>query len=132
MVKIFLIDDDEINNFISTKIIKKAYKDAIIHAFLNGKTALDYIESGADNHPDIILLDNNMPIMHGLEFLKDYQNKDLFKIFPHTVIIATIYGVFANDLNNFRKYPIDDIISKPLNSLKIQEIIQLWESKKRK
>ena len=40
-VSILLVDDDEINNFISIKLIKKALLNTDIMACLHGKYAID-------------------------------------------------------------------------------------------
>ena len=42
-VSILLVDDDEINNFISIKLIKKALLNTEIKACLNGKFAIDQL-----------------------------------------------------------------------------------------
>ena len=72
-VSILLVDDDEINNFISIKLIRKALFNAEITACLNGKFAIDQLvemqRKGADKLPDYILLDINMPVMDGYQAL---------------------------------------------------------------
>ena len=42
-VSVLLIDDDEINNFISVKLIKKALFNAEITACLNGAIAIEQL-----------------------------------------------------------------------------------------
>jgi PleD family two-component response regulator len=42
-VSVLLVDDDEINNFISIKLIKKALTNSDIMACLNGKYAIDQL-----------------------------------------------------------------------------------------
>jgi len=75
-ISILLVDDDEINNFISIKLIKKALLSTEIVACLNGKFAIEQLlemqKKGAEKLPDYILLDINMPIMNGWEFLDEY------------------------------------------------------------
>jgi CheY-like chemotaxis protein len=125
-VSILLVDDDEINNFISIKLIKKALLNTEITACLNGKFAIDQLldmkskESG--KLPDYILLDINMPIMNGWEFLDEYER---LKIDPEgkTKIFIISSSVFSNDISKAKSYPlVVDFVSKPLNIEKINEL----------
>ena len=50
-VSILLVDDDEINNFISIKLIKKALLNTDIMACLNGKFAIDLLVDIQKNDP---------------------------------------------------------------------------------
>jgi CheY-like chemotaxis protein len=116
-VSVLLVDDDEINNFISIKLIKKALLNTEIMACLNGKFAIDRLVEIQRNDPsrlpDYILLDINMPIMN-----IDANGKT--KIF----IISS--SVFSNDINKARSYPlVKDFISKPLNVDKIVELFRV-------
>ena len=66
-VHILLIDDDEINNFISIKLIKKALANAEISACLNGKIAIDELtqlhKTDPNSLPDFILLRQYYPLL---------------------------------------------------------------------
>ncbi|MES2278457.1 MAG: response regulator [Bacteroidota bacterium] len=125
-VSILLVDDDEINNFISIKLIKKALINTEITACLNGKFAIDQLweiySKDPSGLPDYILLDINMPIMNGWEFLDEYEklqidSKGKTKIF----IISS--SVFSNDIAKAKSYPlVVDFVSKPLNIEKINEL----------
>jgi CheY-like chemotaxis protein len=125
-VSILLVDDDEINNFISIKLIKKALLNTDITACLNGKFAIDQLleisHKDPAKLPDYILLDINMPIMNGWEFLEEYEK---FKIDPQhkTKIFIISSSVFSNDISKAKSYPlVKDFISKPLNIEKITEL----------
>jgi len=80
-VSILLVDDDEINNFISIKLIKKALLNTDIMACLHGKYAIDLLldiqRNDPSKLPDYILLDINMPIMNGWEFLDEYTRLNI-------------------------------------------------------
>ena len=128
-VSVLLVDDDEINNFISIKLIKKALLNTEIMACLNGKFAIDQLVEIQRNDPaklpDYILLDINMPIMNGWEFLDEYKR---LNIDPQgkTKIFIISSSVFSNDINKARSYPlVKDFISKPLNVDKIVELFRV-------
>ncbi len=131
-VSVLLVDDDEINNFISIKLIKKAISNADITACLNGKFAIDELvamqQEDPETLPDYILLDINMPIMNGWEFLDEYKR---LNIDPNkkTKIYIISSSVFSNDISKAKSYPlVQDFISKPLNVERIREIFNVYEN----
>mgnify|MGYP000055967589 CR=1 FL=1 len=69
-MRIALIDDDATTNFINQNKLKREISECDVVAFSNGKEALDYLAKG--NKIEIALLDMNMPVMNGLEFLKKH------------------------------------------------------------
>lgn len=77
---ILLVDDDMATNFINKKILQKNNIANHINVALNGKEAIDYLckqgkfESTDIEQPQLILLDINMPVMDGWEFIESYQN----------------------------------------------------------
>jgi CheY-like chemotaxis protein len=128
-VSVLLVDDDEINNFISIKLIKKALLNTEIMACLNGKFAIDQLleiqRKDAAKLPDYILLDINMPIMNGWEFLDEYKRLNIDPL-GKTKIFIISSSVFSNDINKARSYPlVKDFISKPLNVDKIVELFRV-------
>src|ERR1700742_3575265 len=125
-VSILLVDDDEINNFISIKLIKKALLTSEIMACLNGRFAIDQLvniqKKDPSKLPDYILLDINMPIMNGWEFLDEFKRLNLDPLGKCKIYIISS-SVFSNDINKARSYPIvKDFVSKPLNVDKIKEL----------
>ena len=125
-VSVLLVDDDEINNFISIKLIKKALLNTEIMACLNGKFAIDQLveiqRKDPDKMPDYILLDINMPIMNGWEFLDEFKRLNIDSVGKCKIFIISS-SVFSNDINKARSYPlVKDFISKPLNVDKIKEL----------
>jgi CheY-like chemotaxis protein len=125
-VSVLLVDDDEINNFISIKLIKKALLNTEIMACLNGKFAIDQLvdiqRRDPEKMPDYILLDINMPIMNGWEFLDEYKRLNIDPVGKCKIFIISS-SVFSNDINKARSYPlVKDFISKPLNVDKIKEL----------
>lgn len=128
-ISVLLVDDDEINNFISIKLIKKALLNTEIMACLNGKYAIDQLSDiqrkDPEKLPDYILLDINMPIMNGWEFLDEYKRLNLDPLGKSKIYIISS-SVFSNDINKARSYPlVKDFISKPLNVEKIKELFEV-------
>ncbi|MDB5112254.1 MAG: response regulator [Mucilaginibacter sp.] len=127
-VSILLIDDDEINNFISIKLIKKAAPNANITACLNGRFAIEELSEiqrkGIDKLPDFILLDINMPIMNGWEFLDEYKRLNIDPSGKSRIYIISS-SVFSNDISRAYSYPmVRNFVSKPLSVEKIKEMLE--------
>jgi CheY-like chemotaxis protein len=125
-VKIMLVDDDEINNFITVKLIRKVFPDSVLSTFLNGRLAIDklkdLVNNQSDNIPDYILLDINMPVMNGWEFLEEYKLLNLHSDRKITIYILSS-SVFSNDIDKAKSYEsVANFISKPLNLESIKEV----------
>ena len=65
---ILVVDDDKTNLTLAQKILLSQYR---IAATNSGKAALKYLEH---NHPDLILLDINMPEMDGFEVMEQIRS----------------------------------------------------------
>jgi CheY-like chemotaxis protein len=125
-INILLVDDDEINNFISIKLIKKALGYTDITACLDGSYAIDQLLElqlkDPATLPDYILLDINMPRMNGWEFLEEYERLRLDPLKKSKIYIVSS-SVFSNDIDKAKSYPlVKDFVSKPLNIEKIKEL----------
>ncbi len=73
---ILIIDDSEIQRYLAERTIKKAMGSVCILHQSDGKEALKFLEEleqrGKKNFPSIILLDINMPLMDGFDFLESF------------------------------------------------------------
>ncbi|OFY87553.1 MAG: transcriptional regulator [Bacteroidetes bacterium RIFCSPLOWO2_12_FULL_35_15] len=70
-----LIDDDDTFVFLTKKVIEQTNLVEQIKVFANGRDAINFLKENSgkpDLLPEIILLDLNMPIMDGWQFLEDY------------------------------------------------------------
>ena len=86
-MKVMIVDDSVTLRRIVVLNLKKAGYTDIIEAE-NGRVALDMLVPSSENMPDVILLDWNMPVMSGLEFLKTVKADVKLNNIP--VIMVTI------------------------------------------
>ena len=76
--RFIVVDDDRTNNLISKFMIMKHCKNAELELFTDPEYALEVVNrmvsKGDDCSGTIILLDINMPVMNGWEFLDHFAN----------------------------------------------------------
>ncbi len=118
-LKVLLIEDDEIANFISVKILTGMGISSPEIA-LNGKEGLSKI---ARNDHDLIFLDINMPVMNGFEFLAEVQKE---KLCPDTKIVMLSSSVNPEDKQKSESFPqVIDYIVKPLTTENIMQSLAM-------
>ncbi|WP_055448939.1 response regulator [Lacinutrix mariniflava] len=121
-----IVDDDDIYQFTMKKTIESLNLAKSIIAFSDGEEALNFMIENLnkdDELPDIILLDINMPIMDGFQFMEEY-----IKIKPNLGKKITIYMVSSSvdiaDIERAKRISdISDYIIKPIKKGKLQSII---------
>ena len=123
---IALVDDDKIFQHTSARMIEALDLSRKILQFGNGEEALQYLKSyadDADNLPDYIFLDINMPYVDGWMFLADYAtlkdtlNKDI-QIFMISSSIDQRDIIRAQKNSDVRDY-----ILKPVSPEKFRDLV---------
>jgi len=122
MSVIWIIDDDDIFQFITRKSIEKIDKNRNIITFSNGQEAIKSINQTREI-PDVILLDINMPIMDGWEFLNKYEGiRDSKDKNTHIYMVSS--SIDSKDLAKAQNsIHITDYITKPIDESKMIEIL---------
>ncbi|WP_431242629.1 response regulator [Flavobacterium sp. P21] len=120
--QILCIDDDPITLMLCKKVISKSQICHEIITAQNGEEALHHFNTlkytnnkNKDNKkPELILLDLNMPVMGGWEFLDHFTSAD-YKEFNTANVIVLSSTIDPEDLAKAKKYPIIiDFLSKPI------------------
>jgi len=130
-IRILLVDDEDINNYIAARLIQKALPGAAVTSCLHGKEAMESLmeaKHDASKLPDIILLDISMPVMNAWQFLDEYSRR---KIDPEgrCAIFILSSSVYSDDINRTHAYPeVKGFICKPLNVAKIRELFSTQEA----
>lgn len=124
---ILLVDDDEITNFFNSHLIQKLGLAEHVHSELNGKAALAYLQGGQNStepvDPNLILLDINMPIMNGFEFLEAYEQLSPDQRGSSVLVMLTssTLGIDKDRASQFST--LKDFYPKPLSENSLQEIV---------
>lgn len=117
VLKVFLVDDDKIFVFLAKRIIAETKIETEVIVFGNGLEAIDYlkeIKAQPELLPDIILLDLNMPVMDGWEFLDEYIDLGIVlkKQVPIYVVSSSISPLDIEKAKNIDI--VSDYIFKPI------------------
>ena len=124
--RLAVVDDDEVFQLIIRKQIEMNDLKCEIVQFLNGKDILDFLIENHDNQqdlPDIIMLDVNMPIMDGWEFLDTYRDlsPDIRKKIRLYMVTSS---VIQSDIDKAKRDKnILRFISKPISNKQLSEIL---------
>jgi CheY-like chemotaxis protein len=124
--KICIIDDDEIYIFLMKKSLSAMGISNEVISFLNGADALEeltQIKNENGELPGIILLDINMPIMDGWEFLTEFRkvNANNYKKIPIYIVSSSIAN---EDFEKSKTFPeILDYLSKPVELETLESIL---------
>lgn len=116
---ILLVDDDAIQNFLSSKIIENVWPDVSLEVRNNGQEGLDalYMEG---LRPQLILLDLNMPVKSGWDFIEEYMQHDEPKM-PIYILTSSIHH---QDRERADLYEcVQGFLLKPLNMEVIRNIL---------
>lgn len=123
---IFIVDDDMIYQLFTQKIIENLDSTIDVQLYNDGDEALSALKkimTDATQYPDIILLDINMPIMDGWEFMEEYVQ--LKSKLPRPIQIYIVSSSIAeSDLQRARSHEdIIDYVSKPIESDLLAKIV---------
>jgi CheY-like chemotaxis protein len=123
---VLLVEDDPITIMVCDRIIKmNAFADNVTSCE-NGKHAIDFLkltsQTAAENSPEIIFLDINMPVMNGWDFLEEFETlKETLPHFPRIYILSST--VDPEDYKRAKSYSsVEDFISKPLSKENLDNI----------
>ena len=123
---ILLVDDDPASNFINKLLFDFfEYTGQLLFAS-NGEEAIDVLQNyHQENHrlPNLILLDLNMPIVDGFEFLETFEKLELSNKKGAAIVVLTT-SLNPKDVERAMKLGISDFISKPLKPEALQRILE--------
>jgi CheY-like chemotaxis protein len=122
---VLLVDDDAVMNFVNTKTLERMGIANGIHTALNGKEAIELFNdyySGAAALPDLVLLDLNMPIMDGFQFIELFQKLKI----PHSEnvkIVIVSSSRDSKDILRAKALGIEHFLLKPVNEGHLRSVL---------
>ena len=122
-----VIDDDLIYSIAVKHIINRSAISENVVFFKNGQTALDFFEKNLeklDLLPDLILLDLNMPVLDGWQFLDKYEPliDNIEKVIPVYIVSSSIDDEEHRKAESFKS--VKNFITKPITIAQLHQIIE--------
>jgi CheY-like chemotaxis protein len=126
MKNVWLIDDDEVFVFLTKKLIARSELEVTVETYINGQDAIEQLQSLAQDEsalPDIILLDLNMPVMDGWEFLKAYEEISFSN--PNKIHLYIVTSsISPYEVERAKQIPaVQEFIVKPMVKDKFVDLI---------
>jgi two-component system cell cycle response regulator DivK len=116
MVKILLIEDDEMNrDMLSRRLIRRGYEVAIA---IDGQQGVDMATS---DKPDLILIDMSLPIMDGWDATRCLKAQPETQAIP---VVALTAHAMASDRAKAMEAGCDDYDTKPVELPRLLEKIE--------
>ena len=113
MAKILIVEDNELNLKLMKDILES--QGYSIETAKDGKEGL---EKACENDFDLILLDLQMPIVSGYDFLRIYDKK--------TPVIVVSACAMENEVNKAKELGCIDYISKPIQIMDFLKTIEKY------
>ncbi|WP_293893671.1 response regulator [Flavobacterium sp.] len=128
--KILCVDDDPITLMLCRKVVEKVEFAKEIVTAKNGVEAIEYFDrlleekkvKDSIEYPKLVLLDLNMPVMDGWEFLETYMSKEYHNIFILTRFIVLSSSIDPYDINKAKTYPVIGFLSKPITKEMLENL----------
>lgn len=107
MPVLLVVDDETAIQKILTHYFKQTFTVVTCN---NGREALNWLDSG--NFPDFIVADVNMPVLNGMDFLREIRQSGLYSSVP----LLFLSGSDSSDTKiSCLEAGADDFIIKPFN-----------------
>ena len=115
--KILIVDDNKLNLKVASRLIEK-YK-CEIETIESGFECLDKIKAG--EHFDLILMDDMMPEMGGVETFHKLKEIDGF----NTPVIALTANAISGMREKYLSEGFNDYLSKPIDKAELNKVLQI-------
>ena len=125
----YIVEDDPITSIVTELILKKDLHCGKVQKYVNGLKAYDQLRAALQAEagvPDLILLDLNMPLMDGWEFLDAVADLALA---PKVCVFILTSSIHPDDIKKSAHYDeVKGYFSKPLNTTNVARMQQLYDA----
>ena len=120
-----LIDDSKLDCFIGEKVIQGTGAQASLHVFMDAKEALGFIQKReADELKTILLVDIQMPLMTGFEFIESFEKLIPEEKQANYIINLLSSSINENDIIQAKSYrSVNDFLNKPIKKDTLQAML---------
>lgn len=120
-IDILLVEDNPGDVRLTKEALKEGKIKNNLHIVRDGKEALDFLKNEKKVHPDLILLDLNLPKLDGREVLMRIKNDESLKRIP--VVILTTSEDERDVTDSYNRYA-NCYITKPVELEQFVDIVK--------
>jgi CheY-like chemotaxis protein len=122
-INLLMVEDNEVDVVLTREILSETERAAYqLNAVKDGFEALSYLQkrNGYKNapQPDLILLDLNLPRMHGFDFLARIKAEPKLKTIPICIFTTS---ETKEDIEKAKMLQADSYLIKPMNLQEFEE-----------
>ena len=122
---VYMVDDNPIDIFIVQQMLEYSCPNALLVSFSTARQAIEELnkEKAEDStHAQVLLLDLDMPMLDGWEFLEKYEKSAFYQRKPAPVYIFTA-SINPKDVAKSKSYTsVEGFFSKPLKEEHLLEL----------
>lgn len=122
---ILLVEDDQVDVMTVRRALQEIHVTNQVLNSENGEEALKFLRDPGNERPCIILLDLNMPIMNGIEFLRVIKQDELLKRIP--VVVLTTSEEQPDKLKSF-DLGVAGYMAKPVDYHQFVELMRTLDA----
>ncbi len=119
--KVLLVEDNKANQMFMSLLLKKLNMN-----FKIANDGIEAVEAFKNDKFDIILMDENMPNLNGIEATKQILEIEQKEKRTHTPIIALTANALKGDREKFLEAGMDEYLTKPVNKERLVEKMSLF------
>ena len=119
-----LVDDDPTAIYLNKRLFQKLDAAEELLVAHNGLEALQLVQANCSGPgcPQLMLLDINMPIMDGFEFLEAYEQLEIEQR-QSVIIIMLTTSLNPDDVQKVEQANITRLLNKPLTEAALKSIL---------
>ncbi len=116
--EILIVDDDQVMRMLTVRSLMNLGFEQPIYSFRNGWEGMEFIKNrikpGTAGFPILILLDIEMPVMNGWEFLEAFEALDEHVRRHYRIIVVTSSTIQPENTRFLRPGCVEEFLAKPL------------------
>ncbi len=119
-----VIDDSKLDCFIAEKVIQNTGRSETVRSFSVATEALDYIKTLPENARIILLVDIQMPVMSGFDFLEEFRKSIPQEKRSNFIVNLLSSSINESDQIKAKAYDfVNCFLNKPLTKSSLEKML---------
>ncbi len=127
---VLIVDDDRVSNYLTENVVRGMGVSTMINTVSDGQAALEYIKYQCEEDsyacPELIILDINMRLVDGIEFVKQYRKLNTKN--KSVIVILSALPLRKEQKQVLENMGVIDFYVKPLNVEKLMHVVNEYFS----